>query len=87
MSVGDDPIPLTASGGSGSYTWSSSDDGIASVDAERQGDGRLRRPGHPDRHGRHRKGHLRGDRVRAGTSGTATTRPPAGTTRPPAAGA
>lgn len=34
MTVGDDPIPLTASGGSGTYTWSSSDDGIASVDAE-----------------------------------------------------
>ena len=33
MSVGDDPIPLTASGGSGTYTWSSSDDGVASVDA------------------------------------------------------
>lgn len=33
MSVGDEPIPLTASGGSGTYTWSSSDDGIASVDA------------------------------------------------------
>ena len=33
MSVGDAPIPLTASGGSGTYTWSSSDDGIASVDA------------------------------------------------------
>lgn len=32
MSVGDDPIPLTASGGTGTYTWSSSDDGIASVD-------------------------------------------------------
>ena len=34
MSVGDDPIPLTASGGSGGYTWSSDDDGVASVDAE-----------------------------------------------------
>ena len=33
MSVGDEPIPLTASGGSGTYTWSSSDDGIATVDA------------------------------------------------------
>ena len=33
MSVGDEPIPLTASGGNGTYTWSSSDDGIASVDA------------------------------------------------------
>ena len=33
MSVGDETIPLTASGGSGTYTWSSSDDGIASVDA------------------------------------------------------
>ena len=33
MSVGDAPIPLTASGGSGTYTWSSSDDGVASVDA------------------------------------------------------
>ena len=33
MSVGDEPIPLTVSGGSGTYTWSSSDDGIASVDA------------------------------------------------------
>ena len=33
MSVGDEPIPLTAAGGSGTYTWSSSDDGIASVDA------------------------------------------------------
>lgn len=32
MSVGDDPIPLTATGGTGTYTWSSSDDGIASVD-------------------------------------------------------
>ena len=31
MSVGDDPIPLTVSGGSGTYQWSSSDDGIASV--------------------------------------------------------
>ena len=30
MSVGDEPIPLTVSGGSGTYTWSSSDDGIAS---------------------------------------------------------
>ena len=34
MSVGDDPIPLTASGGNGTYTWSSSDDGVASVDAD-----------------------------------------------------
>ena len=34
MSVGDDPIPLTASGGTGTYTWSSSDDGVASVDAD-----------------------------------------------------
>ena len=34
MTVGDDPIPLTASGGTGTYAWSSSDDGIASVDAE-----------------------------------------------------
>ena len=33
MSVGDAPIPLTASGGNGKYTWSSSDDGIASVDS------------------------------------------------------
>ena len=33
MSVGDEPIPLTVSGGTGAYTWSSSDDGIASVDA------------------------------------------------------
>ena len=33
MSVGDAPIPLTASGGNGTYTWSSSDDGVASVDA------------------------------------------------------
>lgn len=32
MTVGDEPIPLTASGGTGTYTWSSSDDGIASVD-------------------------------------------------------
>lgn len=32
MSVGDAPIPLTVSGGTGTYTWSSSDDGIASVD-------------------------------------------------------
>ncbi len=32
MSVGDEPIPLTASGGTGTYTWSSSDDGVASVD-------------------------------------------------------
>jgi len=31
-SVGNEPVKLTASGGSGSYTWSSSDDGIASVD-------------------------------------------------------
>lgn len=34
MSVGDAPIPLTASGGSGSYTWSSSDESIATVDAD-----------------------------------------------------
>ena len=34
MTVGDDPIPLTATGGTGTYTWSSSDDGIASVDAD-----------------------------------------------------
>lgn len=34
MSVGDAPIPLTASGGSGSYTWSSSDESVATVDAE-----------------------------------------------------
>ena len=34
MSVGDAPIPLTASGGSGSYTWSSSDENIATVDAD-----------------------------------------------------
>lgn len=34
MAVGDDPIPLTASGGSGSYTWSSSDDGVVSVGAD-----------------------------------------------------
>lgn len=34
MSVGDDSIPLTASGGSGSYTWSSSDESIATVDAD-----------------------------------------------------
>ena len=34
MSVGDDPIPLTASGGNSTYTWSSSDDGVASVDAD-----------------------------------------------------
>lgn len=34
MSVGDDSIPLTASGGSGSYTWSSSDENIATVDAD-----------------------------------------------------
>ena len=33
MSVGDDSIPLTASGGSGSYTWSSSDESVATVDA------------------------------------------------------
>lgn len=32
MSVGDEPIPLTATGGTGTYVWSSSDDGIASVD-------------------------------------------------------
>lgn len=32
MSVGDEPIPLTASGGTGTYVWHSSDDGIASVD-------------------------------------------------------
>jgi len=31
-SVGNEPVKLTVSGGSGSYTWSSSDDGIASVD-------------------------------------------------------
>ena len=36
MSVGDDPIPLGASGGSGAYTWSSSDDGVASVNAAGQ---------------------------------------------------
>lgn len=30
--VGDPPVKLTASGGSGSYTWYSEDDGIASVD-------------------------------------------------------
>ena len=34
MSVGDDSIPLTASGGSGSYTRSSSDENIATVDAD-----------------------------------------------------
>lgn len=34
MSVGDAPIPLTASGGSGSYTWSSSDESVATVDAD-----------------------------------------------------
>ena len=34
MSVGDDSIPLTASGGSGSYTWSSSDESIVTVDAD-----------------------------------------------------
>ena len=34
MSVGDDTIPMTASGGSGSYTWSSSDENIATVDAD-----------------------------------------------------
>ena len=33
MSVGDAPIPLTASGGSGTYTWSSSDESVATVDA------------------------------------------------------
>ena len=33
MSVGDDPIPLGASGGSGTYTWSSSDEAVATVDA------------------------------------------------------
>lgn len=32
MSVGDEPIPLTVSGGTGTYAWSSSDDGIISVD-------------------------------------------------------
>ena len=32
LPVGDSPVKLTASGGSGSYTWSSSDEGIASVD-------------------------------------------------------
>ncbi|SFP01329.1 Ig-like domain (group 2) [Oscillibacter sp. PC13] len=31
MAVGDDPIPLTASGGNGNYVWSSSDEGVASV--------------------------------------------------------
>ena len=29
---GDEPIPLTVSGGTGTYAWSSSDDGIISVD-------------------------------------------------------
>lgn len=32
MKVGDAPVKLTASGGSGSYLWYSEDDGIASVD-------------------------------------------------------
>ena len=36
MSVGDDPIPLGASGGSGSLTWSSSDEGVAAVSASGQ---------------------------------------------------
>lgn len=31
MSVGDAPIPLTASGGNGSYTWSSTDPSVATV--------------------------------------------------------
>ena len=60
MSVGDEPIPLTVSGGSGTYTWSSSDDGIASVDFHRPGDGHLLRTGHPDGDGRLRQGHLPG---------------------------
>ena len=34
MAVGDDPIPLTASGGNGSYVWSSSDEGVVSVSAD-----------------------------------------------------
>ena len=56
MSVGDEPIPLTVSGGSGTYTWSSSDDGIASVDST----GRVTAisSGHGD--GRLRQGHLPG---------------------------
>jgi len=33
MRVGDIPVTILASGGGGSYTWSSSDDGVASVDA------------------------------------------------------
>lgn len=32
MKVGETPVKITASGGSGSYSWHSSDDGIASVD-------------------------------------------------------
>ena len=34
MSVGDAPIPLTASGGNGSYTWSSSDEKVATVSSD-----------------------------------------------------
>lgn len=34
MSVGDAPIPLTASGGNGKYTWSSSDEKVATVSSD-----------------------------------------------------
>ncbi|MCI2058342.1 MAG: Ig-like domain-containing protein [Oscillibacter sp.] len=34
MKVGDAPVKLTVSGGSGSYVWSSEDDGVASVDKD-----------------------------------------------------
>ena len=60
MSVGDEPIPLTVSGGSGPYTWSSSDDGIASVEST----------------GRVTAGSGKGTclvRVRGGSTGTSTS--------------
>ena len=34
MSVGDAPIPLTASGGNGTYTWTSSDEKVATVSSD-----------------------------------------------------
>ena len=36
MSVGDAPIPLGAAGGSGAYTWSSSNEAVAKVSASGQ---------------------------------------------------